>query len=96
MPNLDYSMATNFIPSKKYTRFHYALVWVLLMTPVLLVTAFSYFQMKKQLTVLVLSRRESIASLSAVTVQEKLDRVVDLAKSMAGRAKFRLQKARAC
>ena len=89
MPNLDCLMTNNSPHTKKRLKLNYLVIWVLLMSPVVLVTAFSYFQMKKQLTALVLSRRESIASLSAVTVQEKLDRVVDLAKSMAGRVKFR-------
>jgi len=89
MPNLDYSMTSGISSAKKRTWVNYAVIWLLLMSPVALVTAFSYFQMKKQLTTLVLSRRESIASLSAISIQEKIDRVVDLAKSMAGRAKFR-------
>ena len=89
MLNLTCLMTTSLYHPKKRTRAYYIAFWLLLMSPVALVTAFSYFQMKKQLTALVLSRRESIASLAAVTVQEKLDRVVDLAKSMAGRSKFR-------
>ncbi len=82
-------MATNIHSSPKQNWVRYAAIWLLLMSPVAIVTAFSYVEMKKQLTVLVLSRREGIAFLTAVTVQEKLDRIVDLAKSMAGRAKFR-------
>ena len=89
MPNLDCLMATDFYHPKRSSWVRYAAFWLLLMSPVALVTAFSYAEMKKQLTVLVMSRRESIVFLTAVTVQEKLDRVVDLAKSMAGRAKFR-------
>ncbi len=89
MPNVVYSMVNNLLQSRTRAWFRYSITWVLLLTPVLLVIAFSYFQMKKQVTALVFSRREAIASLSAVSMQEKLDRVVDLAKSMAGRAKFR-------
>ena len=89
MPNLVYSMPNSFSPTTSRHRLRYFLVWLLLVSPVGLVTLFSFTQMKKQVTALVLSRREAIASLTAVTVQEKLDRVVDLAKSMAGRTKFR-------
>ncbi len=89
MPNLDCLMANNFYNTPKPNWVRYAAIWLLLMSPVAIVTAFSYVEMKKQLTVLVLSRREGIAFLTAVTVQEKIDRIVDLTKSMAGRAKFR-------
>ena len=89
MPNLDCPMRTDFHYPKRPTWVRYVVIWLLLISPVTVVTFFSYFQMKKQLTTLVLSRREAIASLTAATVQEKLDRVVDLAKSMAGRAKLR-------
>lgn len=67
----------------------YVVIWVLLMAPVSLVASYSYIKMKEQLTTLTLSRREAIASLSAATLQEKLDRVIELGKSLAGRAKFR-------
>lgn len=82
-------MDTELHHSKKPSWVRYFAVWLALMGPVALIATFSYFQMEKQLSVLVLSRREAIASLTASTVTEKLDRVVDLARAMAGRAKFR-------
>ncbi len=94
VPNLYYLMSTEFYHSKKPSWVMYTAVWFALMSPVALVTVFSYDQMENQLTTLVLSRRESIASLTALTIGEKIDRVVDLAKAMAGRAKFRQTVAR--
>ncbi len=53
-------------------------IFLLLVGPVLLLSIFSYFQVRSDLTQTVLLRRESVASLASLLVQERLDRTIDV------------------
>lgn len=57
--------------------------------PVLLIAGFSAFHIHKQLTASALTRRQSVAFLSAAVLKERLDRMVDLTVSLSTRVRFR-------
>jgi len=56
---------------------------------VVLLAAQSYFAIDRELTDFALSRRAAIARLAAVTLQEKFDRLVDIASALSTRVRFR-------
>lgn len=68
-----------------------AIVTVLfvILSPVLLLAAFSYLRTRQDLTSSALSQRRDIAYLAATTVKEKLDRLADLSVALASRVRFR-------
>jgi hypothetical protein len=64
-------------------------VFFVLVSPVVAVAVFSYVRTYQELTDFTLSRRQAIAYLAATTLKEKLDRMTDLAVSLATRVRFR-------
>ena len=60
----------------------------LLMCPVLAVTAYSYFTMKKELTQMTFYRREAVADLTVKALKERLDHVVDVGNALAVRGQL--------
>ncbi|MGH7844421.1 MAG: sensor histidine kinase [Candidatus Binatia bacterium] len=63
--------------------------FLIVLFPVFLIATLSYWQTDRELTRAAYSRRQTIAYLAAVTVKEKLDRMTDLAVSLATPARFR-------
>jgi signal transduction histidine kinase len=63
--------------------------FLIVLFPVFLIATLSYWQTDRELTRAAFSRRQTIAYLAAITVKEKLDRMTDLAISLATPARFR-------
>ena len=70
-------------------RFAVLSFFLIVLFPVFLIATLSYWQTDRELTRAAFSRRQTIAYLAAVTVKEKLDRMTDLAVSLATPARFR-------
>lgn len=64
-------------------------IFLAVILPVVIVVALGYIGAKTNLTELTLARRESLASLSAVTVKERFDRLVDIGTSLSNRVLMR-------
>src|SRR5262249_36785630 len=64
-------------------------VFAALVSPFILVASFSYIKTNRDLTNFTLARRESLASLAALVLEEKFDRLVDIGVSFATRVQFR-------
>jgi len=64
-------------------------VFLTIVSPVILLAAFSYRQTHRELTSSTLSRRQAITYLAAATLREKLDHLTDVGLSLATRARFR-------
>ncbi len=73
----------------KNDRYLHAVIFIIVVSPVALISVFSYFRAHKELTEFTLSRRESIAYLAAATLQHQFDRLTDLGTSLATRVRFR-------
>jgi signal transduction histidine kinase len=65
------------------------LIFLTFVSPVLLIGTLSYRTTRRDLTDATLSRRQSIAYLAAEMVKEKLDRIADVAISLATRPRLR-------
>src|ERR1035437_9777589 len=63
-------------------------LFLLLVGPIFALTAFSYVRIRDTLTSVVTLRSESLASLSALLIQERLDRIVDIGTLLASRVQF--------
>jgi signal transduction histidine kinase len=75
-----YGAQSRFIPSA---------IFLIIVSPVILVAAFSYVQTYWDLTGFTLSRRQAIAYLTAATLRGNLDRLKDISVSLATRVRFR-------
>ncbi|MBI1956835.1 MAG: cache domain-containing protein, partial [Candidatus Niyogibacteria bacterium] len=64
-------------------------IFLAVLTPVLILGAVSYFQVRADLTDAALQRRASIAFLTATLLRERLDRLVDVGTALATRVRFR-------
>ena len=64
-------------------------IFLVIVLPVLLIAAFSYVKTKQDLTHFALSRRQTIAYLAAVSLQEELDHLIEIGTSFATRVQFR-------
>src|SRR5919106_1262100 len=64
-------------------------LFLILISPVVLMAVMSYLRTERDLTEAVFARRETIAYLAAAIVKEKLDRITDLGISLATRVRFR-------
>ena len=60
-----------------------------LLVPPAALAVFNYRHVREQLTRLAFARREALAEVAATTIKERLDRLVDVGKSLAGRQRFR-------
>lgn len=65
------------------------ILYLSITAPVMLLAAVSYKEARKDLTEVIILRRQAAAYLSAVTVKEKLDRIVEVGVSLATRVRFR-------
>jgi len=63
-------------------------VFITILFPVLLTAAFSYNETKQELTSAALTRKQAVAGLSALTLKERFDRLVDIAVSAASNGTF--------
>ena len=63
--------------------------YLALLSPVVLVSVLSYLKSREGLTDLALSRRESIAHLAAEILEQRFNRLTDIAVSLASRVRFR-------
>lgn len=63
-------------------------IFLAILSPVILLAAFSYIRTYRDLTEFALSRRQAISSLAAATIKEKLDRLTDIGVSLATRVRF--------
>ena len=61
------------------------IIFAFIVLPVLLVTAYSYWRIKKDIVARVYEERRSLASLSARVLKEKLDRLNDIGLSFSTR-----------
>ncbi|MEK7520729.1 MAG: cache domain-containing protein [Patescibacteria group bacterium] len=73
---------------KKYWIFYFSSV-LILAAPVVFVISYNYTRTSRELTELALSRRQTIAHLSAIMTYEKLERFTDIGVSLASRVYFR-------
>jgi PAS domain S-box-containing protein len=64
-------------------------IFLTILSPVILVAAFSFARIHRDLTASILSGRESIAYLAATTVEQKFDRLIDIGISLSTRVRFR-------
>lgn len=70
-------------------RYLQALIFAGMMAPAVLLTAFRYFELNGELTASALSRRQSVADLSAAILSEKFSHIKDLAVSFSTRMRFK-------
>jgi len=70
-------------------RFIILAILLAIISPVILISAFSYIRAYRDLTDATLSRRQAIAYLTAVTLKGNLDRLIDIGTSLATRVRFR-------
>jgi PAS domain S-box-containing protein len=64
-------------------------VFLVLISPVILLALFTYRQVHGDLTSLAMTQRQTVAFLAAATLKQKLDRLVDLGVSLASPIRFR-------
>jgi PAS domain S-box-containing protein len=64
-------------------------IFLAIISPVILLAAFSYVRAYRDLTDATLSRRQAIAYLTAATLKGNLDRLIDIGTSLATRVRFR-------
>lgn len=64
-------------------------IFLAIISPVILIAAFSYIRAYRDLTDATLSRRQAIAYLTAATLKGNLDRLIDIGTSLATRVRFR-------
>ncbi len=64
-------------------------IYLAIISPVILIAAFSYIRAYRDLTDATLSRRQAIAYLTAATLKGNLDRLIDIGTSLATRVRFR-------
>ncbi len=67
----------------------YGGVIVAVFIPAILLGGYAWQQLGKEMTAKALERREAVAELSALTLKERLDRLVDVGISLATRVQFR-------
>ncbi len=67
----------------------YGGVFIVIFVPAILLAAYAWVQLGNALTEKALERREAVAELSALTLKERLDRLVDVGQSLATRVQFR-------
>jgi len=70
-------------------RFIILAILLAIISPVILISAFSYIRAYRDLTDATLSRRQAIAYLTAATLKGNLDRLIDIGTSLATRVRFR-------
>ncbi|MBI2509456.1 MAG: Cache 3/Cache 2 fusion domain-containing protein, partial [Betaproteobacteria bacterium] len=70
-------------------RWNYAAMIALAFAAIVVAAAQSYRSIDKELTEAALSRNSALAKLAAVTLSEKMDRLVDIGVSLADRVRFR-------
>lgn len=75
-------------PARKLHRYIHALIFIVIVLPVLIVIFFSYAQLVENLNQSVLTGRSALAHLAASVVKERLDRLVGIGISLAGRPRF--------
>ncbi len=71
------------------TRWRYAIVLCLAVSSIIALGAQSYHAIDRDLTDAAMSRRAAVAHLAAVTLTEKLERLIDVSVSLATRVRFR-------
>ena len=54
------------------------IIFFIIVSPILSIGVFSYFETKKDFTASVFARRESLAELAAAALKEKFDRIIYL------------------
>jgi PAS domain S-box-containing protein len=64
-------------------------IFFVILSPVIFLAALTYLRTHHDSTAFALSQKQAIAYLAAVTLKEKLDRLVDLSVSLASRVRFR-------
>ncbi|MBI2039256.1 MAG: sensor histidine kinase [Candidatus Niyogibacteria bacterium] len=64
-------------------------IFLVVLTPVLILGIVNYFQVREDLTDAAMSRRASIAFLTATLLHERLDRLVDVGTALTTRVRFR-------
>lgn len=64
-------------------------IFLLIASPLLAVTFYSYLKIKRDFTAGILARRETIAHLASAITEEKLTRLTDIGISLATRVRFR-------
>ncbi len=64
-------------------------VFLVLISPVILLALFTYRQVHGDLTSLAMTQRQTVAFLAAATLKQKLDRLIDLGVSLASPIRFR-------
>ena len=64
-------------------------IFLAIVLPVVLIAAFAYFGTYQELTEFTLSRRQSLADLAAIVLEQKLERLTDIGVSLATRVRFK-------
>jgi len=70
-------------------RISYGIIFLVIITPVLLLTFFSFQNLHRLITENAFEKREAISNLAAITLEEQFDRLEDVAMSLATRVRFR-------
>jgi hypothetical protein len=77
-------------PKSRFSKiFARAILILLIVSPVLFLSAYGYWRMNREFTELIMNRRSAIAHLSAMILKEKFDRILDVGTSLATRVQFR-------
>ena len=66
-----------------------SIIFFIIVSPIIFVGLFNYFETKKDFTASVFARRESLAELASTGLKEKFDRIIDVGISFATRVQFR-------
>jgi PAS domain S-box-containing protein len=78
--------------SHKSRRSHLFIRWIIFSFPagcILILAAFSYYNIHQNLTTMVFERSSAISHLSALVLKERLDQIVEVGNSLASRVQFR-------
>lgn len=82
-------LVDKFFASPKYRLIIQTSIFLVVISPIVVMSYVGYKDTEEHLTELTLSRRESLAHLASIVLKEKFDRIVDLGVSFATRVQFR-------
>jgi hypothetical protein len=83
------SLNSNLLKFAKKKRSARVAIYLAILFPILLIAAFAYFETYQNLTEFALARRQSVAELAAAALEQRFDRLTDIATSLATRVRFR-------
>ena len=83
------SLNSHLLKFAKKKRWARVAIYLAILLPILLIAAFAYFETYQNLTEFALARRQSVAELAAAALEQRFERLTDIATSLATRVRFR-------